>query len=226
MRRMRYHATRSLAALAMAAIPALALASERPLSRNPRGRTPARRRARALNKVLNAPVPAGDTFKKVSDLKTEYLLLERAASTASPEWLAHYTAIDRLIGDLLGASPSSTEAGAVGTSGRAGSPAGRLDAGAAANLQDFRTHLMAFSVGHVGRDAERRRHRRRQLRHRHQRRADRDLRQQRVHLPLLLRPSTGACAGATGDASFRERRDRVSRRRGRDRPVGSGHRAD
>ena len=34
-------------------------------------------------------------FKKVSDLKTEYLLLERAASTRSPEWLVHYGKIDR-----------------------------------------------------------------------------------------------------------------------------------
>ena len=85
-------------------------------------------------------------FKKVADLKTEYLLLERAASTASPEWFAHYTMIDRLIGEMLGPSSSSTEAGAVGTSGRAGSPAGHLDAGADANLREFRTHLMAFSA--------------------------------------------------------------------------------
>jgi hypothetical protein len=140
---MRYHATRSLAVMALTAIPALALA-QAAAQPNPAAEHLAAARA-SLNKVLNAPVPAGDMFKKVADLKTEYLQLERAASTASPEWFAHYAMIDRLIGELLGPS-SSTESGAVGTSGRAGSPAGHLDAAAAANLQEFRTHLMAFSA--------------------------------------------------------------------------------
>ncbi len=144
MSRMRYHATQSLAALALAAIPAVALA-QAAAQPNPAADHLAAART-ALNKVLNAPVPAADMFKKVADLKTEYLLLERAASTASPEWFAHYTMIDRLIGEMLGPSPSSTEPGAVGTSGRAGSATGRLEAGAAADLQEFRTHLMAFSA--------------------------------------------------------------------------------
>jgi hypothetical protein len=140
---MREHTTRSLAALAIAAIPTLALAQAAQV--NPAAEHLAAARA-ALNKVLSAPVPAGETFKNVSDMKAEYLALERAASTASPEWVAHYTTIDRLIGELLGAS-SSKEAGAVGTSGRAGSPAGRgVDAAVAANLENFRTHLKAFSA--------------------------------------------------------------------------------
>jgi hypothetical protein len=146
---MRYHVTRSIAGLAIAAIPTLALA-QAAAQPNPAADHLTAARA-ALNRVLNAPVPAGDTFKNVSDIKTEYLLLERAASTASPEWHKHYATIDRLIGEVLGAASSSgeasssKEAGAVGTSGRAGSPAGRLDAGVAANLQEFRKHLMAFS---------------------------------------------------------------------------------
>lgn len=144
MPRMMYHVAQSVAVLALAAVPALAFgqAAAQP---NPAAEHLAAART-ALNKVLDAPVPAADVFKKVADLKTEYLLLERAASTASPEWFAHYTMIDRLIGEMLGPSPSSAEPGAVGTSGRAGSSTGRLEAGATAHLQEFRTHLMAFSA--------------------------------------------------------------------------------
>jgi len=144
MSRIRHHATQSLAALALAAIPAVALA-QAAAQPNPAADHLAAART-ALNRVLNAPVPATDMFKKVADLKTEYLLLERAASTASPDWFAHYTMIDRLIGEMLGPSPSSTEPGAIGTSGRAGSATSRFDAGAAADLQEFRNQLMAFSA--------------------------------------------------------------------------------
>lgn len=142
--RMDFGFRRCLAAVAIAAIPTIlqARAAAQP---NPAAEHLAAART-ALNKVLNSPVPAGDTFKKVSELKTEYLLLERAASTASPEWLTHYAAIDRLLVDLLGPSSSSKEAGAVGTSGRAGSPGGQLDAGVAASLQEFRTHMTAFNA--------------------------------------------------------------------------------
>jgi hypothetical protein len=139
---------RCLAAVAIAAIPTV-LQAQAAAQPNPAAEHLAAART-ALNKVLNSPVPAGDMFKKVSELKTEYLLLERAASTASPEWLAHYATIDRLMVDLLGSSSSSKEAGAVGTSGRAGSPAGQLDAGVAASLQDFRTHMTAFNAAMSG----------------------------------------------------------------------------
>jgi hypothetical protein len=67
--------------IAMAAIPALALA-QAAAQPNPAAEHLSAART-ALNKVLNAPVPAGETFKHVSDIKTEYIALERAASTAS-----------------------------------------------------------------------------------------------------------------------------------------------
>jgi hypothetical protein len=96
----------------------------------------------ALNKVLNSPAPSGDAFKKLAELKTEYIAMEKAASTASPEWKTHYQTIDRLLTDLVGA-PTAAEPGAVGTSGNAGAP---MAAVLTANLLDFRTHLTAFSA--------------------------------------------------------------------------------
>ena len=96
----------------------------------------------ALNKVLNSPAPTGDAFKKLAELKTEYIAMEKAASTASPEWKTHYQTIDRLLTDLVGA-PTAAEPGAVGTSGNAGAP---MAAALTANLLDFRTHLTAFSA--------------------------------------------------------------------------------
>jgi hypothetical protein len=96
----------------------------------------------ALNKVLNSPAPTGDAFKKLAELKTEYIAMEKAASTASPEWKTHYETIDRLLTDLVGA-PTAAEPGAVGTSGTAGAP---MAAALTANLLDFRTHLTAFSA--------------------------------------------------------------------------------
>jgi hypothetical protein len=96
----------------------------------------------ALNKVLNSPAPSGDAFKKLAELKTEYIAMEKSASTASPEWKTHYQTIDRLLTDLVGA-PTAAEPGAVGTSGNAGAP---MAAALTANLLDFRTHLTAFSA--------------------------------------------------------------------------------
>jgi len=96
----------------------------------------------ALNKVLNSPAPTGDAFTKLSQLKTEYIAMEKAASTASPQWKTHYETITRLLTDLVGA-PNAAEPGAVGTSGSAGAP---MAAALTANLLDFRTHLTAFST--------------------------------------------------------------------------------
>jgi chemotaxis protein histidine kinase CheA len=96
----------------------------------------------ALNKVLNSPAPSGEAFKKLAELKTEYLAMEKAASTASPQWKTHYETINRLLTDLVGA-PTAAEPGAVGTSGNAGAP---MAAALTANLLDFRTHLTAFSA--------------------------------------------------------------------------------
>jgi hypothetical protein len=138
--------TRTGAALAIAAMPAVGTAQTPAAAQpNPAAEHLAAARS-ALNKVLNAPAPTGDAFKKLSDLKSEYVALERAASTASPEWSAHYAAADRLIGELIGApAAASAEPGAVGTSGQAGAVKG-LDPGIAANLQTLRTELKAFST--------------------------------------------------------------------------------
>ena len=146
------HLTRTVAAFAIAALPAVALAQTprtgAAAQPNPAAEHLTAARA-ALNKVLNAPAPSGDAFKKLSDIKTHYLALEKAASTASPEWNTHYKEIDRLVTELLGAP--SGEPGAVGTSGRAGAPAGKgLDPAVTANLQDFRTHLTGFSTAMSG----------------------------------------------------------------------------
>jgi hypothetical protein len=100
----------------------------------------------ALNKVLNAPAPSGDAFKKLSELKTEYIALEKSASTASPDWASHYANIDRVVGELIGApAAASGESGAVGTSGHAGAMKG-VEPGVAADLSTFRTELKAFST--------------------------------------------------------------------------------
>ena len=61
--------------------------------------------------------PTGEAFKNLSELKTEYIALEKAASTASPQWATHYKAIDRLLTELVGAVSKSPEPGAVGASG-------------------------------------------------------------------------------------------------------------
>ena len=148
MRRVMNDVIRTVAVLAIAATPTLAFgqtpraaAAAQP---NPAAEHLSAART-ALNKVLNAPAPSGDAFKKLTDIKTHYIALEKAASTASPDWMTHYKQIDRLVDELL-AGPSSSEK-PVGTSGRAGGPAAKgLDPGIAANLQDFRTHLNAFSA--------------------------------------------------------------------------------
>jgi hypothetical protein len=146
------HLTRTVAVFAIAALPAVALAQTTRTGAaaqpNPAAEHLTAARA-ALNKVLNAPAPSGDAFKKLSDIKTHYLALEKAASTASPEWNTHYKEIDRLVTELLGAP--SGEPGAVGTSGRAGEPASKgLDPAVTANLQDFRTHLIGFRTAMSG----------------------------------------------------------------------------
>ena len=145
MRRVMNQVTRTVAVLAIAAAPTLALAQTPRAAAQPNPAAEHLSAARsALNKVLNAPAPSGDAFKKLTDLKTHYIALEKAASTASPEWQTHYTEIDRLVTELL-AGPSSSET-PVGTSGRAGAPAKGLDPGIAANLENFRTELNAFSA--------------------------------------------------------------------------------
>ena len=150
MRQMIRHTTRALAALAIIGLPHAAIgqtpAASTTAQPNPAAEHLSAAR-RALNKVLNAPAPSGDAFKRLTELKTEYLALERAASTASPEWATHYAAIDKLVTELIGAPSVSREAGAVGTSGAVSTSASRgLDPGIAANLQEFRTHLAAFSA--------------------------------------------------------------------------------
>ena len=150
MRHLIQHSTRTLAALAIVALPNVAI-GQTPTTGAAAQPNPAAEHLsaarRSLNKVLNAPAPSGDAFKRLTQLKTEYMALERAASTASPEWATHYAAIDKLVTELIGAPSVSREAGAVGTSGTAGTPASRgLDPGIAANLQEFRTHLTAFSA--------------------------------------------------------------------------------
>jgi chemotaxis protein histidine kinase CheA len=137
-----------VAAAAIIAGPAVASAQTQPQTRtaqsaqpNPAAEHLTAARA-ALNKVLNSPAPSGDAFKKLAELKTEYLAMEKAASTASPEWKTHYETINRLLTDLVGA-PTAAEPGAVGTSGNTGPP---MAAALTANLLDFRTHLTAFSA--------------------------------------------------------------------------------
>jgi hypothetical protein len=136
----------TIAAFVVAAIPVAGFAqSQTATQANPAAEHLAAARA-ALNKVLNAPAPSGDAFKKLSELKTEYIALEKSASTASPDWSTHYANADRLIGELIGApAAASGEPGAVGTSGSTGAMKG-VDAGVAANLATFRTELKAFST--------------------------------------------------------------------------------
>jgi len=136
--------TRAVATLAVVALPVAGFAqSQASAQPNPAAEHLAAARS-ALNKVLNAPAPTGDAFKLLSDLKTEYIALERAASTAAPEWATRYATVDRIVGQLIGAPAASGEPGAVGTSGS--DSAVKVDAGIAANLQTFRTELKAFSV--------------------------------------------------------------------------------
>jgi len=140
------YAKRTAAVCAIAAFPTLALAQTPSAAKaqpNPAGEQLAAARS-ALNKVLNAPAPSGDAYKKLADIKTHYIAMEKAASVAAPEWATHYTAIAALTGELLGPPPASPEAGAVATSGQAGG-APDLDPALAANLAEFRTHLTAFS---------------------------------------------------------------------------------
>ena len=150
MRHLFQHSMRTLAAIAIVALPNVAI-GQTPTAGAAAQPNPAAEHLsaarRSLNKVLNAPAPSGDAFKRLTELKTEYIALERAASTASPEWATHYAAIDKLVTELIGAPSVSREPGAVGTSGTAGAPASRgLDPSIAANLQEFRTHLTAFSA--------------------------------------------------------------------------------
>jgi hypothetical protein len=141
-----HYATRTYASIAIVMLPSLALA-QAPSAAQPNPAAEHLSAARsALNKVLNAPAPSGDAFKKLSEVKTHYMALEKAASTASPEWSTHYAAIDKLVGELIGAPPASAEPGAVGTSGVKGA----LDPRIATNLQEFRTHLTAFSAAMGG----------------------------------------------------------------------------
>ena len=148
MRHLIRYSTRTLVALAIFALPHAAIgqtpATTTTAQPNPAAEhlTAARR---SLNKVLNAPAPSGEAFKRLTELKTEYLALERAASTASPEWATRYAAIQKIVTDLIGAP--SGESGAVGTTGVAGATSSKgLDPAIAANLQEFRTHLAAFSA--------------------------------------------------------------------------------
>ena len=145
MRSLQYLAASAAIVVATSATPTLAHAQAQAKAQsaqpNPAAEHLTAARA-ALNKVLNSPAPTGDAFTKLAELKTEYLAMEKAASTASPEWKTHYEAINRLLSDLVGA-PTAAEPGAVGTSGRAGAP---MAAALTANLLDFRTHLAAFSA--------------------------------------------------------------------------------
>jgi hypothetical protein len=131
-------------AAAIVAGPAVAFAQTQPQAKtaqaNPAAEHLTAARA-ALNKALNSPAPNADAFKKMSELKTEYLAMEKAASTASPQWATHYKSIERLLTDLVGGA-NAAEPGAVGTSGQAGK---QPDPALTANLLDFRTHLAEFS---------------------------------------------------------------------------------
>jgi len=130
--------------VAIVAAPAAATAQTQPQPRtaqaNPAAEHLTAARA-ALNKALNSPAPSADAFKKMAELKTEYLALEKAASSASPEWATHYQSIERLLTELVGTA-NAAEPGAVGTSGQAGK---QPDPALTANLLDFRTHLAQFS---------------------------------------------------------------------------------
>ncbi len=141
--------TRTVVVLAIAAAPTFAFAQSPKAAAQPNPAADHLSAARsALNKVLNAPAPSGDAFKKLADLKTHYLALEKAASTASPEWKTHYQEIDRLAGELLAAPAPDTP---VGTSGREGeTPSKGLDPAVAANLKEFRSHMNAFSAAMSG----------------------------------------------------------------------------
>ena len=141
--------TRTVVVLAIAAAPTFAFAQSPKAAAQPNPAAEHLSAARsALNKVLNAPAPSGDAFKKLADLKTHYLALEKAASTASPEWKTHYQEIDRLAGELLAAPAPDTP---VGTSGREGeTPSKGLDPAVAANLKEFRSHMNAFSAAMSG----------------------------------------------------------------------------
>jgi hypothetical protein len=131
---------RAAAIAAIVAVPALALGqTQQNAQPNPAADHLAASRA-ALNKVLTAPAPNGDAFKKLSEIKTEYLALEKAASTRAKEWETHFQNIDRLVGDLLSPTPASAEAGAVGTSGTSPS----LAPGVSTSLVEFRKELRAF----------------------------------------------------------------------------------
>ena len=141
------HVTRTVAVLAIAAAPTFAIAQTSKAAAQPNPAAEQLSAARSsLNKVLNAPAPSGDAFRKLSDLKTRYIALEKAASTASPEWKTHYAEIDRLAGELLAAPAPPAADTPVGTSGREGeAPNKGLDPAVAATLQAFRSHLKAFS---------------------------------------------------------------------------------
>jgi acyl-CoA synthetase (AMP-forming)/AMP-acid ligase II len=143
MRSLQYLAASVTIVVATSAAPTLAHAQTqaKAQSANPAAEHLTAARA-ALNKVLNSPAPTGDAFKKLAELKTEYIAMEKAASTASPQWKTHYETINKLLTDLVGA-PNAAEPGAVGTSGSAGAP---MAAALTANLLDFRTHLTAFSA--------------------------------------------------------------------------------
>jgi hypothetical protein len=148
MRHLIRHTTRALVALAIIGLPTVAIGQTAGATTTAQPNPAAEHLSaarRSLNKVLNAPAPSGEAFKRLTELKTEYLALERAASTASPEWASRYAAIEKIVTELIGAPSGSREAGAVGTSGGATSSKG-LDPGIAANLQEFRTHLAAFSA--------------------------------------------------------------------------------
>jgi len=144
-----YRATRFVAAATIALVPALAAAQNTSSSAQPNPAAEHLAAARAaLNKVLNSPAPNADAVKKLAEIKSEYIALEKAASTASPDWATHYHTIDRVSAELTGPSPSSAVSGAVGTSGTTGVT---LNADMAANLQTFRKELSAFadSMGKV-----------------------------------------------------------------------------
>src|SRR6185436_7327406 len=146
MRSVQAVALRAIAVLAMtiSSTTAFAQAANNAAPANPAAAALTAARA-SLNKVLNAPSPNGEAFKKLALLKAEYIALEKAASTASPEWSTHSSAIDRLVSELIG-NDSSTVPSPVGTSGRVGAQSANLDASLRANLQEFRTHLTAFSA--------------------------------------------------------------------------------
>jgi hypothetical protein len=135
---------RTLTAVAMVAVPALAAAQNASTTAqaNPSAEHLAAARA-ALTKVLNSPAPNADAVRKLSEIKTEYIALEKAASTASPEWSAHYQTIDRLSAELMGSPQASGVSGAVGTSGTTGVA---MNADMSANLESFRKELSAFAA--------------------------------------------------------------------------------